>query len=104
VLQRPLEAKVYTGGAFRDLCLDYGILPSVGNTGICFDNAAAESFNALYKKELIHLSIWRDLRHVATATFEYVEVYYNRRRIQRQLGYLSPAQCELTFDNGLALA
>lgn len=98
------RGSVYTGRAFRDLCLEAGILPSVGKTGICFDNAAAESFNALYKKELIHLSIWRDLRHVAAATFQYVETYYNRRRIQRQLGYLSPAQYEAAFDNKLALA
>jgi putative transposase len=39
-----------TGSAFRNLCLDHGILPSVGKTGICFDNAAAESFNALIKR------------------------------------------------------
>lgn len=44
------RGSVYTGDAFRSLCLDQGILPSVGSTGICFDNAAAESFNALYKK------------------------------------------------------
>jgi transposase InsO family protein len=35
----------YTSASFRDLCLSNGIIPSVGNTGICFDNAAAESFN-----------------------------------------------------------
>lgn len=98
------RGSVYTGRAFRDLCLDHGILPSVGKTGICFDNAAAESFNALYKKELIHLSIWSDLAQVRAATFEYIEAYYNRTRIQRQLGYLSPAQYESIFDNNLALA
>ena len=98
------RGSVYTGHAFRDLCLDHGILPSVGKTGICFDNAAAESFNALYKKELIHLSVWSDERRVRAATFEYIETYYNRIRIQRQLGYLSPAQFESAFDNSLALA
>lgn len=98
------RGSVYTGSAFRNLCLDHGILPSVGKTGICFDNAAAESFNALYKKELIHLAAWRDLRHVTSATFEYIEAYYNRKRIQRQLGYLSPVQYESMFDNRLALA
>ena len=59
------RGSVYTGRAFRDLCLDQRILPSVGKTGICFDNAAAESFNALYKKELIHLSVWADCRRSA---------------------------------------
>jgi len=104
VVQQPLEPKVYSGREFRYVCLDHGILPSVGTTGICFDNAAAESFNALYKKELIHPSIWSDPKKVRTATFEYIETYYNRTRIQRQLGYLSPAQYESMFDNNLALA
>ena len=98
------RGSVYTGRAFRHLCLDHGILPSVGKTGTCFDNAAAESFNAIYKKELIHLSVWSDPRKVRAATFEYVETYYNRIRIQRQLGYLSPAQYESIFDNSLASA
>ena len=98
------RGSVYTGRAFRNLCLDHGILPSVGKTGICFDNAAAESFNALYKKELIHLSVWSGERQVRAATFAYIETYYNRVRIQRQLGYLSPAQYEHSLDNSLALA
>ena len=44
-----------TGRAFRELCFSSGIIPSVGETGICYDNAAAESWNATFKKELIHL-------------------------------------------------
>ena len=40
---------------FRVLALANGIIPSVGHTGICYDNAMAESFNATIKKELIHL-------------------------------------------------
>ena len=51
----------YTGRAFRDLCLGNGIIPSVGQTGICFDNAAAESWNATFKKELIHLHAWKNV-------------------------------------------
>ena len=57
----------YTGRAFRDACLSNGIIPSVGKTGICFDNAAAESWNATFKKELIHLHVWKDLAHVRQA-------------------------------------
>jgi transposase InsO family protein len=59
----------YTGHAFRDLCLTNGILPSVGHTGICFDNAAAESFNATLKKELINLHVWSGSRAVKQQTF-----------------------------------
>jgi putative transposase len=93
----------YTGRAFRDGCLSSGVIPSVGHTGICFDNAAAESWNATFKKELIHLHVWKNVAHVKQAVFEYVEVYYNRKRIQKGLGYLSPSEFELAIDTGMAL-
>ena len=44
----------YTSGGYRDRLFAEGIIPSVGHTGICYDNAAAESFNATIKKELIY--------------------------------------------------
>ena len=92
----------YTGRAFRGACLSNGIIPSVGKTGICFDNAAAESWNATFKKELIHLHAWKNLAHVRQAAFEYIEVYYNRKRIQRALGYLSPSEFEFGIDKVMA--
>jgi hypothetical protein len=54
---------------FRELCLSNGIVPPVGNTGICFDNAAAEAFNATLKKELIHLHVWSGLKKVRQTVF-----------------------------------
>lgn len=84
----------YTSAKFRDLCLDNAILPSVGRTGSCFDNAAAESFNALIKKELIQLREWSNVTQVRAAVFDYIERYYNRKRIQHRLGWLSPAEYE----------
>jgi putative transposase len=93
----------YTGHAFRDLCLTNGILPSVGHTGICFDNAAAESFNATLKKELINLHGWSGPRAVKQAIFEYIEVYYSRRRIQKALDYRTPFEYELEIDTGAIL-
>jgi transposase InsO family protein len=94
----------YTGVNFRDTCLGNGIIPSVGRTGICYDNAAAESWNATFKKELIHLHVWKDVTHVRQASFEFIEVYYNRKRIQKELGYLTPAEYELGFDKIMAQA
>jgi transposase InsO family protein len=88
----------YTGRKFRDLCFGSGIIPSVGKTGICYDNAAAESWNATFKKELIHLHVWKNIAHVRSASFEFIETYYNRKRIQRRLGYMSPAEYEARFD------
>ena len=92
----------YTGYTFRGLCFSNGIIPSVGHTGICYDNAAAESWNATFKKELIHLHLWKDADHVRSASFRYIETYYNRTRIQKELGYLSPAEYESGFDKRMA--
>jgi transposase InsO family protein len=91
----------YTSDSFRELCLSNGIIPSVGNTGICFDNAAAESFNATLKKELVHVHVWSGLKKVRLAVFEYIESYYNRKRIQKNLGYLTPVEYECGFDTGM---
>jgi putative transposase len=88
----------YTSNEYRDRLFAAGIIPSVGHTGICYDNAAAESFNATIKKELIHLHVWRDADHVRTAVFDYIERYYNRVRKQRGLRRLSPAGYETEFD------
>lgn len=92
------RGSVYTGRNFRELCFSEGIIPSVGHTGICYDNAAAESWNATYKKEFINLHVWKNTGHVRQASFEFIEVYYNRARIQKELGYRSPAEYEAGFD------
>jgi transposase InsO family protein len=84
----------YTSNAFRDKCFDAGAIPSVGRTGSCFDNAAAESVNATIKKELINLRTWHNLAEVRAALFEYIEIDYNRDRIHQGLGYLTPLEFE----------
>ncbi|MGZ6834188.1 MAG: IS3 family transposase [Mycobacteriaceae bacterium] len=65
-------------------------------------SAAAEPWNATFKKELIHLHSWKNVEHVRQASFEFVEVYYNRQRIQKGLGYLTPSEYELGVDTRMA--
>jgi putative transposase len=84
----------YTSHEFREFCSTNGVRPSVGRTGVCYDNAVAESFFATLKKELIHLHPWPTLAHLRTAVFEYIESYYNRRRRHSTLGYDTPIECE----------
>jgi transposase InsO family protein len=84
----------YTSYEFRDFCRDNGVRPSVGRTGVCYDNAVAESFFATLKKEIIHLHPWPTLALLRTAVFEYIESYYNRRRRHSTLGYDTPIECE----------
>jgi putative transposase len=84
----------YTSVDFRVLALANGIIPSVGHTGICYDNAMAESFNATIKKELIHLHTWPTPSAVRKAVFEYIEVYYNRKRPHSGIGNATPCEFE----------
>jgi len=91
----------YTSHEFRGLALANGLIPSVGHTGICYDNAMAESFNATIKKELIHLHTWPALGKVKSAVFEYIEAYYNRKRPHTRIGNLSPHEFELSFQDQL---
>lgn len=90
----------YTSERFRALALANGLIPSVGHTGICFDNAMAESFNATVKKELIHLHTWPTPKKVKTALFEYIEIYYNRKRPHTRIGGATPVEFELYFQSG----
>lgn len=84
----------YTSDEFRAFCRSSGVRPSVGRTGICYDNAVAESFFATLKKELIHTRPWPTLDILQTAVFEYIESYYNRRRRHSAIGYDTPIEYE----------
>lgn len=82
-----------------------GVRPSVGTTGICYDNAVSESFFATLKRELApssphhaNLNAWPNLPRVRTAVFDYIETDYNRKRIHSTLGYLTPEEYEVAFD------
>jgi putative transposase len=80
--------------AFGQQARAAGIAQSMGSRGDCFDNAVAESFFATLKKELIHGRSWPSKVELRTAVFDYIEVFFNRRRRHSTLGFLSPAQFE----------
>jgi putative transposase len=80
--------------AFGQQARAAGIAQSMGSRGDCFDNAVAESFFATLKKELIHGRTWPSKAELRTEVFEYIEVFFNRRRRHSTLGMLSPADYE----------
>src|SRR6266508_3557382 len=84
----------YTSEELRIFCRANGVRPSVGRTGICFDNAVAESFFATHKKELVHTRPWPTIDKLRTAVFEYIESYYNRCRRHSTIGYDTPIEYE----------
>jgi len=83
----------YTSGDFADLCGDYQILRSVGRTGICWDNAAIESWFATLKKELVYRRTFRTRAEARLAIRAWI-AWYNTRRSHSTLNYLTPTEWE----------
>jgi putative transposase len=84
----------YLAIRYTERLAEAGVVPSVGSRGDSYDNALAESFNGLYKAELIrHRGPWRGLDDVEYATLEYVD-WFNHRRLHGELGMRPPAEFE----------
>ena len=84
----------YTSDDFAKTCALLGILRSVGRKATCFDNAVAESFFATLKKELTYRRIFTTRAQARTEIFNYIEGWYNSRRLHSTLGYLTPLAWE----------
>ena len=80
----------YCSAEHQRLLRDHQLLCSMSKKGDCYDNAAMESWNHSLKVEAIHGErfITRDM--AKAQVFDYIEIYYNRRRLHSTLGYLSP--------------
>jgi transposase InsO family protein len=74
----------------------------MSRTGKCWDNAVAESFFATLKTELVYRGTWASRADLRAAIFEYIEVFYNRRRLHSTLAYKTPAQVEAEYRNARA--
>jgi putative transposase len=86
----------YASEQYRQLASDNGIKLSMSRKGNCYDNAFAESFFATLKKELIYRNTYKTREEARLAVFEYIEVWYNRKRIHSSIEYNSPVQFEET--------
>jgi putative transposase len=92
----------YTSGDYREQLSALGVTVSMSRKGNCWDNAVAESFFATLKKELVHRRSWPDRTTLRNALFDYIEVFYNRRRLHSTIGYKTPAQLESDYALGNA--
>ena len=84
----------YTSAEYRRLLAEHGIVQSLSRPGQCWDNAVAESFFATLKEELLYRGSWPTRAAARRAIIEYVEVFYDRRRMHSALDYLSPVDYE----------
>jgi putative transposase len=80
----------YTALSFGERLEEARIVPSMGRIGSALDNAVSESFVATLKVELVHRCRFPTRGAARSAIFEYLEAFYNRRRLHSSLGYMSP--------------
>jgi putative transposase len=88
----------YTSDEYRSALLGLGISASMSRKGNCWDNAVAESFFATIKNELVYRQRWSSRTELRAAVFEYIEVFYNRRRLHSSIGYTTPADIENDYN------
>lgn len=77
----------YASHAYRALLESWGMNASMSAAGCCYDNAAMESFWSTLKSELVPETCFADLREARTALFEYIELFYNPKRLHSALDY-----------------
>ena len=82
----------YTSAEFDAFTAENGIRRSLGRTGVCWDNAAAESFFAALKNEMYYRQSFPTRARARFAVAEYIEVFYNRKRLHSTLGYRTPVE------------
>ena len=90
----------YTSARFAGELKNLGISQSVGRTGICYDNALAESVNGTLKVELVHRTAYPDRKKAQEDIARWIELRYNRTRLHSGLGYRTPQEVMNQYLNG----
>jgi putative transposase len=84
----------YTGQRYRSLLEKHGLVRSLSRAGDCYDNAAMESFFSSLKNELTHHESYATRSEARESIYDYIECFYNRKRLHSTLGNISPVQYE----------
>lgn len=87
----------YTSYEYQQKLKVLGMTPSMSRTGNCWDNAVAESFWATVKRELVNTKQWATREELELALFDYIEVFYNRKRLHSTLDYLTPEEYDKAY-------
>ncbi len=90
----------YASRSFRNLInSNKFVYQSMSRKGNCWDNAVAESFFKSLKSELIYHEEYKTIEQAKMEVFEYIEIWYNRKRLHSALGYKTPIEIENEFNN-----
>jgi transposase InsO family protein len=84
----------YCSSTYQRLFRKHQLICSMSKKGDCYDNAAMESWNHSFKVEAVHGERFSTRANAKYQVFEYIEVYYNRKRLHSKLGYISPEAFE----------
>lgn len=82
----------YASADYRNRLATYDMRASMSRKGNCYDNACIESFHSILKKELVYCTKFKTKQQAYNEIFQYIEFFYNRKRIHGSLGYMSPVQ------------
>ena len=88
----------YACDDYQGLLAEHGITCSMSGKGDCWDNAVMESFWATLKTELVYQEPYASREQARASIFEYVEAFYNRKRLHSSLGYVSPEMFEASLN------
>jgi len=84
------QGVVYNASSYIQLLGDHNIIRSMSGKGNCYDNAVVESFFSSLKNELVHHRNYHTREQARMDIFEYIEIFYNRRRLHQSLNYQTP--------------
>jgi putative transposase len=89
----------YTSAEFATKLTELELRQSLGRTGICYDNALAESFFGTLKNERVHRTVYPTRKKAKEDIARYIEIFYNRQRLHSGLGYRSPHEVRNEYLN-----
>jgi transposase InsO family protein len=87
---------LYASGSYLELIKRYGMVRSMSGKGNCYDNAVAESFFSSLKNEIVHHRDYHTRDQARSEIFDYIELFYNRRRLHQSLAYQTPMNYDST--------
>lgn len=91
------RGSVYTSADYRVLISDVGMRSSMGRTGVCWDNAMAESFFSALKNERVHRTVYATKTQARRDIIAYIEGFYNNRRRHSGLHYQTPNDIHYSY-------
>jgi putative transposase len=89
----------YASTEYQKLLKKYKMIGSMSRKGNCYDNACIESFHGILKRELVYQTKYKTREEAKKSLFEYIEFFYNSKRIHSTLGYFTPNEFERMYRN-----